>query len=146
MFTQLFEHLLDVRVLLCRLCAVAIPPAQVVTHLKARHPKISVARRKDVAAIVQELPNLAWVPTDVRVPAADQEPIPGLPTPVDGLVCSADRCQYVCRTRQGIQGHCKDEHGWIISRRRGGDARQKSKHPRRCRLAFVSCSHEEQRR
>ncbi|KAK1914349.1 hypothetical protein P3342_007595 [Pyrenophora teres f. teres] len=66
LFAQLFEHLPELHVIVCQPCATAIPPAQVVTHLKERHPKVAVATRKSLAAIVHALPDLAWSPGDVR--------------------------------------------------------------------------------
>lgn len=128
-FTQLFEHVPEVRIIICRPCAISIPPAQIVTHLKEHHPKVSVAKRKDTASFAHTLPDLAWHPTDVRIPKPAKEPIPGLPSRGDGLVCSSEACWYTCLTRQGIQGHCKEEHGWVNDRKRGGDAKKKSKQP-----------------
>ncbi|KAE8822992.1 hypothetical protein HRS9122_10467 [Pyrenophora teres f. teres] len=129
LFAQLFEHLPELHVIVCQPCATAIPPAQVVTHLKERHPKVAVATRKSLAAIVHALPDLAWSPGDVRVPKPAKEPIAGLQSRGDGLVCLLERCWYTCISLQGIQKHCKEEHGWVNNQqKRGGDMRQKSKH------------------
>ncbi|CAA9960673.1 DNA helicase recq [Pyrenophora teres f. maculata] len=128
LFAQLFEHLPELHVIVCQPCATAIPPAQVVTHLKERHPKVAVATRKSLAAIVHALPDLAWSPGDVRVPKPAKEPIAGLQSRGDGLVCLLERCWYTCISLQGIQKHCKEEHGWVNQQKRGGDMRQKSKH------------------
>jgi hypothetical protein len=126
-FTQLFEHLADVRVLLCRPCTIAIPPAQIITHLKQHHRKVAVATRKDVAAVIRELPNLALVPVDVRIPEPAKEPIPGLQPPTDAYRCTSQGCWYVCTTLRQIRAHCTAEHGWVNNQRRGGDVRQKSR-------------------
>jgi hypothetical protein len=58
-FTELFEHQRELQVLICRPCTTAIPPTQIVAHLKLRHPKVPISVRKDVAAIAHTLPNLA---------------------------------------------------------------------------------------
>lgn len=62
------------------------------------------------------------------MPKPAKEPIAGLTSRGDGLVCSWERCWYTCISLQGIQKHCKDEHGWVNQQKRGGDMRQKSKH------------------
>ena len=62
LFTELFEHQRELHVIICRPCATAIPPAQIVTHLRTRHTKVPVALRNDIAAIVHTLPTLAWCP------------------------------------------------------------------------------------
>ena len=91
LFVQLFEHLPELHVIICQPCATAIPPAQVSTHLKERHPKVAVATRKSLAAIVYALPDLAWRPGDVRVPKPAKEPIAGLKSQGDGLVCWVEK-------------------------------------------------------
>ncbi|UPX16307.1 uncharacterized protein EKO05_0006716 [Ascochyta rabiei] len=92
--------------------------------------KVTVATRKSLAAAVRALPNLAWSPGDVRVPRPAKEPIFGLKSREDGLVCLLERCWYTCISLQGMQKHCKDKHGWVNKQKRGGDIRQKSKHSR----------------
>ena len=59
-FTELFKHQRELHVIICQPCTIAIPPAQIAAHLKTRHPKVPVSVRKEVAAIVHTLPNLAW--------------------------------------------------------------------------------------
>lgn len=58
-FTELFEHQRELRVLICRPCTIAIPPAQIVTYIKSRHPNVPASRRKDVADAAHTLPDLA---------------------------------------------------------------------------------------
>ena len=53
-------------------------------------------------------------------------PIPGLPLYHDGLRCigkdgEGKQCRYVCRTIDGIQKHCKKQHNWVNSQKRGGN-------------------------
>jgi superfamily II DNA helicase RecQ len=128
-FALLVEHLPKLQIIICRPCAVAVPPAQLVTHIKERHPKVSVAERKDVAAIAHALPDLAWSPKDVRVPKLPREPISGLQSHSDAFICTSQRCLYVCTTLRRIRAHCTDEHGWVNNQKRGGDVKQKSKQP-----------------
>lgn len=59
LFVQLFEHLPELQVIIYQLCTTTILPAQVITHLKEHHPKVVVATRKSLVAIIHALPNLA---------------------------------------------------------------------------------------
>jgi hypothetical protein len=129
-FFNLFEHVAQHQILLCRSCAVAVPPAQLHTHLRANHPKLPVAKRKDVAAVAHTLPELAWDPSDVCLAAPAKEPIVGLPIRRDGLLCLSEGCWYVCTTPQGIQEHCKNKHGWVNEQKQGGDRRKTQRHTR----------------
>jgi len=128
-FAQLFEHLAELRIIICRPCVIAVPPAQIVTHLKERHPKVSVAKRKDVAATAHALPDLAWDPEDVRIPKPARGPIVGLTSHANAFLCTSQRCWYICTTLRRIQAHCTAEHGWVNNQKRGGDAKKKSKQP-----------------
>jgi hypothetical protein len=65
-FFLLFEHIVEHRILLCSSCTIAVPSAQLHTHLRGQHPKLPAARRKDVAAIARTLSDLAWEPLELR--------------------------------------------------------------------------------
>lgn len=129
-FTELFEHQRELRVIICRPCAVAIPPAQIVTHLKTRHPKVPVVLRKDVAAIARTLPDLAWDPRDVRIPKPAEDCVAHLHHSSNGFVCTFPSCWYTCTTPQKIRAHCSGKHGWIGNQRRGGDMKKMEAQPR----------------
>ncbi|KAK1914357.1 hypothetical protein P3342_007603 [Pyrenophora teres f. teres] len=125
LFAQLFEHLPELHVIVCQPCATAIPPAQVVTHLKERHLR-SQSLRARAWQPSYALPDLAWSPGDVRVPKPAKEPIAGLQSRGDGLVCLLEVLVYL----HLAAGHSEtqEEHGWVNQQKRGGDMRQKSKH------------------
>lgn len=127
-FAQLFEHLSELRIVVCRPCAVAVPPAHIARHLKERHPKVPPAERKDVAAVAHTLHDLAWEPAGVRVPQPAKECVTNLRYSEDGLVCTEGRCWYTCTALQKMQEHCKQKHSWVNQQKRGGNMRQKSQH------------------
>ncbi|TKA60112.1 hypothetical protein B0A55_12260 [Friedmanniomyces simplex] len=74
-----------------------------------------MVRRREIAAEIQALVELAQVESDVRYPASTTAPVHGLPVYFDRLKCSLRR----------MQGHCTEKHGWKNVQKRGGDARLK---------------------
>jgi hypothetical protein len=128
-FTELFEHQRELQVLICRPCTTTIPPTQIVTHLKSRHPKVPVSLRKDVAAIAHTLPDLAWCPTNVRIPKPAAESIASLKSLYNAFVCTSPVCGYTCTTPQKIRAHCTNNHGWVGNQRRGGDMKNMNAQP-----------------
>lgn len=128
-FVQLFEHVPELRIIVCRPCAVAIPPAHITRHLKERHPKVPLAERKDVAAAALTLPNLAWEPIDVRIPKPANERVSYLTYQEGGLICTVNRCWYTCTALWCMQEHCKERHGWVNQQKRGDASPTHLLHP-----------------
>ena len=69
---------------------------------------------------------------DVVYPPATATAIQGFPQYDDGIRCQwvderQDQCEYVCRTRRGIQEHCREIHQWVNDRKRGGDEQKKNR-------------------
>lgn len=128
-FTELFEHQRELHVIICRPCAIGIPPAQIVTHLRTRHTKVPVALRKDIAAIAHTLPNLAWCPADVPVPKPAEECVAHLKSFSNAFICTSSGCWYTCTTPQKIRAHCATQHGWVGNQRRGGDMKKREAQP-----------------
>jgi hypothetical protein len=116
-FLQVFDHRPWYRIVVCRNCAIAVPPKQITTHLQDRHPNVTVSERRAIAAAAQGLRDLAWEPEDLCLPSIAQEPIPGLVDGASGLGCLSDDCSYTCTTKQGIATHCKAKHGWANNQR-----------------------------
>ena len=85
---QLFKHVKELQIIICRSCAITIPPAHVVRHLKERHPKVPHAKRADVAVAAYALNNLAWKLADVRIPKPARERLLYLEYSEDGLICT----------------------------------------------------------
>ncbi|KAK6439524.1 hypothetical protein LTR95_004275 [Oleoguttula sp. CCFEE 5521] len=128
---NIFEVIATYRVLICTKCHFAVVPRQVEEHLRKHHRGLSLQRRRILATEAQAAPNIAQVETEVLYPQIGQPPVDHLPVFFDGLRClgqddEGQDCQYVCRTKYGIQEHCKQRHGWTNSQKRGGNARAKS--------------------
>lgn len=66
---------------------------------------------------VKKMDQIAFNKDQVRYPDPADLPIIGLPIFEDGLKCK--QCLYLCRTRKGIQDHCKEEHDWVNPQKRG---------------------------
>lgn len=128
-FTELFVHQHELHVIICQPCSIAIPPAQIAAHLKTRHPKVLVSLRKDIAAIVRTLPNLAWDPRDVRIPKPAEDCVAHLHHLSNGFVCTFTACGYICTTLRWMRAHCSSEHGWVGNQRRGGDMKKTNAQP-----------------
>ena len=65
---------------------------------------------------------------DVVFPRAGSKPVPHLPVYKDGFKCAAwnadnTQCEYINRDLKRIQEHCRNEHGWENSRKRGRPSR-----------------------
>ena len=128
-FTELFEHQRALRVVICRPCAIAIPPAQITTHLKTSHPKVPTGLRKDVAASAHTLSDLAWHPCDVSTPKPAESCIAYLSPPSNSFVCSFPACWQAYTTLRKIRNHCSEKHGWRSNQQRGGDKRKMQAQP-----------------
>ena len=132
-FEGLFIHLPKHRVIICRQCQFAPVPNQIKQHLASHHNRIPAKQRQEIAETVLSLPDLAKTEAEVIYPKPKESPIVGLPVYYDSIRCLAKiaqnrRCQYVCRTIDGIQKHCKREHQWVNQQKRGGHASQKQAH------------------
>jgi hypothetical protein len=132
-FDRIFEIHSECRVLICTQCQFAVVPSHIAKHLKAHHKRLPQHERRNIIARVQSRTDLAQLEREVVYPRVGDPPIANLPVFFDGLSCTGknatgEPCVYVCRTLQGIQEHCKVEHGWINQQKRGGDARTKRVH------------------
>lgn len=123
-FSRVFRHMPKYQVIICKECQFAVPPSQIKPHLAKHHESILARARREVADVAWNLNLLAQVGEDVIYPELSDAAVEGLPLYNDGLRCvSKDELgrpgQYVCRTIRGIQEHCKREHGWVDSQKRG---------------------------
>jgi hypothetical protein len=80
-------------------------------------------------AVVYTLPNLAWIPNDIRNLEPADRPLPYLNRYGNGLIYLLEGCWYTYLLAWGIKEHCKDKYGWVNQQKRGGDTRWKSKYP-----------------
>lgn len=131
--TRLFDVNSRCRALICSTCQYAVVPDQLHKHLRAHHKRLSLQQRRDIISTVEEISELARLPSDVVYPSPNDPPIDSLPVYFDGLKCTAPVadgavCSYICRTPRGMREHCRQKHGWVNSQKRGGDTRSKQLH------------------
>lgn len=126
-FDSFFVHLPCHRIILCNGCQYAVPPQQIIAHLRAHHAIGSLEAARTISAYAQSLDNVAQTPKDVCYLLLGGKPVPGLPVQEQGLECTGntDRagCGYICQTKAAMQQHCREEHGWRSAKGRGGSRR-----------------------
>lgn len=132
-FERIFDYWSQYRVIYCRQCRFCPVPDQVLGHLKQYHRHLSLAIRKEIVRIVDDLPDLARELKKVRYPHATTGYIPSLEVFEDGLQCLGVQengrcCGQVYRTTWSMQQHCTSQHGWTNEQKRGGDVRTKHTH------------------
>ena len=89
---RLFTHDAELQIIVCRSCAIAVPPTHLARHLKERHPKVPLTERANVAAAAYALNSLAWQPADVRIPTPAKRQVLNLKYSEDGLLCAKEKC------------------------------------------------------
>lgn len=109
---QLFLHLPERRVLLCKECRYAIQPSAISRHLKEIH-RIYRSDRRVLVEYAQGL-DLAD-PPDVVLPRPHEPPVPFLPIE-GGLACGAEACGYLCVTAKRMKHHWKQGHDHSVSK------------------------------
>ena len=114
---QLFAFLTQYGIVLCKQCHFAVVPSQVTVHLRVHHPYQTQQQRKAIQEEVDQAEGIAFEKDQVLYPGLQEPPIPGLPVFKDGFACKA--CIYICRSKRGIQEHCKDQHRWSNPQKRG---------------------------
>lgn len=127
-FDQVFVELSAYRVAVCRSCHQAVLPGAVKTHVNTRHRYLPVEERRQIVERALALEQAGALASDVDhivFPSSQDTAVAGLPVWSDGKKCTmrcrdGGQCGQVRRTRSGIQQHCRDEHGWVNERARGG--------------------------
>jgi superfamily II DNA helicase RecQ len=146
-FEEIFQHFPQYQIIVCKACRYAPIPKHVKGHLQKSHKTISSEKQHRIVDVVNNLPNIAQRPEDVRYPHEEADPIPHLPVFADGYQCrwkdrSGQLCQYVCRgkKRWGIQRHCRTEHHWRNWQEQGGRADDRQKQtPNKLWVESQSC-------
>lgn len=126
---QMFEHLADYQLAVCRECRYAVWPDQIERHLEKQHKK-SLKSAQAVGDAVRQWPGLLQYPGELEIPSNGIDPIPQLPVYDNGLLCrlSPGRCQYVGRTIESTKTHwCKDHNGWSLGRKQGRPSQTRAK-------------------
>ena len=112
-FDQLFTHLSEYRVVVCKQCQFAVVPSQISRHLRDHHPSVSKECQYKVVSSFQHVQDVAYMKEDIQYPESTCTPVPGLPVYTDGFQCTQGGCQYICRGLKNIQRHCRVVHEWV---------------------------------
>lgn len=128
--TKPFVFLQRYRVAVCVKCGLAELSREVLSHLRERHRDIDVPRRTRLTRDVSSWPNViqdqAGLLGFVFPPTTSY--IPQLAAPRIGRA-EMSEFPYTARQLQKIQGHCRDHHGWVNSRRADRPGRKRKKEP-----------------
>lgn len=143
-FNVIFEYLPAHHIAICKSHHQGVLKSQLQSHLRSHHRELPVKTRRAIALFAAA--HKQWAETDREVifPAVDDRPIPYLEVCKDGLLCIAPtgdhtQCGYIRRTLQHIQQHCKEEHGWKNSRKRGRQPDSQQSKPRIMWVEGVWC-------
>jgi hypothetical protein len=132
-FARWFQHLPQYRIVVCIDCRTAVVPDHIAAHLRRNHASVSKEEQRQAQSYVGDLENVARDVSDVRFPQPEDPPCSAIPIKQDGLRCTwveenRRQCEYVVGSQQMVQAHCRTAHGWTNEQKRGGNAKQKSKH------------------
>ena len=128
---EIFTHLVEFGVVVCKLCQFAIVPNQVEQHLKNHHPSQSRKSRLEAQTNVQGLDGIIQNSKDIPRPPPDQAVFKELDVHQDGLKCihviegMTEECGYICRSESWMKVHCREKHGWKSCKPRGGSLKQR---------------------
>jgi RecQ family ATP-dependent DNA helicase len=127
-----FVYLPEYPVVICKTCEFACVADEVISHLRLQHVSIKPSERNKIAKLVKEIPGIVHNQAGLsgfQFPPATTAPILFIAAPkIDGLRCND--CGFVTRTLRGIQGHCREKHGWVNDWRKGGNVAKKAKQER----------------
>ncbi|KAH6628944.1 hypothetical protein F5144DRAFT_492318, partial [Chaetomium tenue] len=108
-----FLYLPEYPFVICKTCCFACIVDEVTSHLRSHHMSIRAQERTRIATRVKDIPGILHDQASLREfqrPPATINVIPFIkPLKIDGLRCN--ECGFITRTPQGIQGHCRKEHG-----------------------------------
>jgi hypothetical protein len=118
-FYRLFHINSRHRILVCTDCQYAVVPTQIGKNLQAHHIHLSLQQRRATVSGVEELVELAGMPSDVVYPSPSDLPVTHLPVHFDdlkwnGYDAQGAICSYICRIRCGMREHCGQSTGGLI--------------------------------
>jgi hypothetical protein len=139
---ELFVHLPEYRVVVCKKCKCAIVGGEVKSHLQGKKHRevprhlqgrksmgLSKGEKQHIQQIVDDIsqiPNLVQREEelhDFQFPPPSTKAIPALKLYKDGMKCKS--CSHISRQRQKIQEHCRTKHDWCNDRKRGREDPEK---------------------
>lgn len=135
-FNEVFIHLPEYQVVLCKQCMHGVIPGQIQGHLRRNHRDIQPSARQDIQGIFDQLPSIAKSPDEVVYPTPETVAIPWLPIYTDGYRClghnsEGQPCQFICHGKKifRIEDHCKKAHNWQSNQRRGRTEGKQARQP-----------------
>ena len=119
---EIFDHVLEWKVVVCRVCRHSVWPQEIVGHLTGRHHQQSRKEAEAIADIVQSWHGVSPYPSQFQVPTCVTKPIPQLSVFDDGLQCQLEpqQCHYIARDLRSMKKHWRVCHDWSVGRMRGG--------------------------
>jgi hypothetical protein len=143
-FNTIFFHFPQCRIIICKECGVGMIRPQVKAHINSKHGYLTVEIRKTINQVVSTIGDLADCEAEVIYPNPKSEPIPHLPVWRNRLKCTASkadgvRCEYIRHGLQNMQMHCRDEHGWESTRKRGRPSKEKNSEANKMWVENVHC-------
>lgn len=118
-FNTLFVHFPNFEVIVCKDCRFAVVPDQVKAHLRQSHGLLTAKTRNEIVGHVQQLENIAYRHEDVHYPVFEEEAINELGPALENCY-QCKECGSLTESKKGIEGHCREKHGWASSKGRGG--------------------------
>ncbi|GIZ36530.1 hypothetical protein CKM354_001215300 [Cercospora kikuchii] len=125
-FIEVFAHLPEYGVVVCKPCGFAIIPHEFAGHLRRAHRQWDREMQQRVHEVFAGLSDVAQAPEEVTYPEAGARPIEWLPVYTDGFRCrgvdaAGQPCPYMCRGAKTahIAAHCRQAHAWSSNQARG---------------------------
>ena len=117
-FNHVFEYVPRHCIAVCKQHRQGILQGQLHTHLRSHHPEVPAKTRQEICLAAATACH-QWASTKdaIRFPPGLKQPIPHLEVYKNGLGCTA--CTYINRSIERMQEHCRKEHGWANSKKRG---------------------------
>ncbi|KAB8277439.1 hypothetical protein BDV30DRAFT_234770 [Aspergillus minisclerotigenes] len=110
----IFQKVDGLPVIICKACEHGVWPNEIVSHLKNHVHRKPHAGAVQVQKAIQQWDGIAQNAQEAIIPDQIDEPVPGLPTYPDGLMCRRDYpgCRYIGRSINGMRWHWRKVHGW----------------------------------
>jgi uncharacterized protein (DUF2225 family) len=86
-FDQIFQHLPQHRIVICKTCQYAVIPSQIRGHLQRHHRATTSAVQQSIQNTIEQLSDIAEDHKDVVYPIKSIAPIGCLPVYTDGFQC-----------------------------------------------------------
>jgi RecQ family ATP-dependent DNA helicase len=123
-----FIHLPDYPVPICTECKYGMSVEGIYTHLAGKkHGNVPKEERRRIMEELSQIPGIIQNERDLdqfQFPPPTTKAIPALEKPKkDGISCK--KCPYTIRQLQRMQEHCRTEHGWKNTRKRGREPYKK---------------------